>query len=294
MFSFKKQLTKLTALAIGATLLTGCSDVLTETKNIIKSEMATENTKAIDLKTTTSVGDLYKYNQQASRYKENVVTLKTNQTLSTEQKALIKKYGDDKKWEEYTVSKEGLPVQATALVTYDGILAHSSKTMKRPSFKSDVHVAGEYEDGKYDKKKDTWYSPSHMKSNNKQVQLNGYRGYLYNKSHLIAWSLGGDMETHNVILGTRAQNVGTNYSKAPGGMSEIETLVRDKVFQNKDLKVFYQALPVYKASEIIPRGVYVRAYSINDNGKSINKAIYTLNTQDGVTIDYNNGTWTQH
>lgn len=40
------------------------------------------------------------------------------------------------------------------------------------------------------------------------VQLNEYRGYLYNTSHLLAWSLGGDMQTHNVTLGTRAKTSG--------------------------------------------------------------------------------------
>lgn len=294
MFSITKKVSLLASFLVSATLLTGCTEAFDEAKSIIKDEVTTANTKPVDEKTTTSVGDLYKYNQQATKYKENVVTIKPTATLTKEQLALIKANGTDYKWEDYRVSKKGLPTQATALVTYDGVLAHSSKTTKRPSFKSDVHVAGEYKDGKYDPKKDTWYSPGRMKSNNQQLQLGNYRGYLYNKSHLIAWSLGGDMEAHNVILGTRSQNVGTNYSKAPGGMSEIETLVRDKVYQNKNLKVFYQAVPVYKGKEIVPRGVYVRAYSVNDDGKSINKAIYTLNTQDGVTINYNDGTWTQH
>jgi len=46
-----------------------------------------------------------------------------------------------------------------------------------------------------------------------------YNGYFYNRSHLIADSLGGRSYKYNVVTGTRQQNVGNN---GDGGMQSIE------------------------------------------------------------------------
>lgn len=114
------------------------------------------------------------------------------------------------------------------------------------------------------------------KSNNGNVDLGSYKGWLYNKSHTLAWSLGGDMETHNVTLGTRSQNVGSGQD---GGMGYPESRVREAVKKHKEAKVYYKAEPVYKDEELVPRGTHVRAYSINDKGKTINLNIWVFNTQ---------------
>ena len=55
-------------------------------------------------------------------------------------------------------------------------------------------------DGHFDNAKQTWKGQD---SNNGKTDLGTYNGWLYNKSHTIGWALGGDMETHNVTLGTR-------------------------------------------------------------------------------------------
>ncbi|QKU19810.1 endonuclease, partial (plasmid) [Staphylococcus cohnii] len=96
-------------------------------------------------------------------------------------------------------------------------------------------------DGKFDASDQTWRGNI---SNNKILQLDGYRGYIYNKSHSLAWSLGGDMETHNLTLGTRSQNVGTNKDSNGGGMGYSETQVRNAIYIIKKQR-FFMKLPPY-------------------------------------------------
>lgn len=60
--------------------------------------------------------------------------------------------------------------------------------------------------------------PSGWPRNNKIIKIklyNGrtYRGYGWNRSHLIADSLGGKAIRRNLITGTRMQNVGANDGK---------------------------------------------------------------------------------
>lgn len=132
-------------------------------------------------------------------------------------------------------------------MTYGMMHSHSNAVRKRPVFPKTTKVAGQYADGVYNKNLQQWFDRC---PNNQMVQLNGYRGYLYNKSHLLAWSLGGDMQTHNVILGTRAQNVGTNNQRDPGGMAYTEALTRNYLNSHRDDAVAYQAIPVYVRIEI--------------------------------------------
>jgi hypothetical protein len=223
---------------------------------------------------------------------ENYAVINNNQTtLNNNDQKLLNQHSRDKFWVIYPkLDKYGRSGQVTSLVTHQSVESHSSKAQKRPSFDYGVHVAGEYKDGQYNAQKQTWEGHN---SNNQILQLDGYRGYIYNKSHSLAWSLGGDMETHNLTLGTRAQNVGTNKDSNGGGMGYSETQIRNAIYDNPDTKVYYQVTPVYKGNEIVPRGSHVRAYSVNDNGQTINLNVWVSNTQKGVHINYNNGTYTQ-
>lgn len=224
--------------------------------------------------------------------RENYKYINNNKTSLTENdKDLIQKKGDSEFWADYPkLDKYGRAGKVTALVTHDSVMSHSSKAQERPSFSSSVHVAGEYKDGKFDASDQTWRGNI---SNNKILQLDGYRGYIYNKSHSLAWSLGGDMETHNLTLGTRSQNVGTNKDSNGGGMGYSETQVRNAIYNNKEAKIFYEVTPVYKDKELVPRGSHVRAYSINDDGKTINLNVWVSNTENGININYSNGTYSQ-
>lgn len=221
---------------------------------------------------------------------ENYAVINNNQTtLNSNDQKLLNQHSRDKFWVVYPkLDKYGRAGQVTSLVTHQSVESHSSKAQDRPSFDYGVHVAGEYKDGQYDAQKQTWEGHH---SNNQILQLDGYRGYIYNKSHSLAWSLGGDMETHNLTLGTRAQNVGTNKGSNGGGMGYSETQIRNAIYDKPDTKVYYQVTPVYKDNEIVPRGSHVRAYSVNDKGKTINLNVWVSNTQKGVHINYNNGTY---
>lgn len=214
-----------------------------------------------------------------------------NTSLSEEDKKLLKTKGENEFWADYPeLDKYGRAGEVTALVTSDSVYQHSSKVQERPSFAYNVHVAGEYKDGNFNREKQTWEG---TQSNNKILQLSGYRGYIYNKSHSLAWSLGGDMETHNLTLGTRSQNVGTNKDPNGGGMGYAEVQVRNAIYDNPKTKVFYQVTPVYKGKELVPRGSHVRAYSVNDNGNTININVWVSNTEKGYKINYSDGTYIQ-
>ena len=129
------------------------------------------------------------------------------------------------------------------------------------------------------------------KSNNKKVSVklpNGkiYNGYFYNRSHLIADSLGGRSYKYNVVTGTRQQNVGNN---GDGGMQYIEKKVVDYVLKTKN-NVYYEVTPVYNGNELVPRYVIVNAKS--EDGV-INEKVKVFNNASGYEINYSDGSFTK-
>lgn len=175
----------------------------------------------------------------------------------------------------------------SSFVRKKDVLKHSSRVLKRPAFPASTKISGEYSDGRFAPTNKTWTGTI---SNNRIIQLSNYRGFLYNKSHLLAWSLGGSMDSVNVILGTRAQNVGHNNQKNPGGMAYPETKVREFLKINPKEVVFYKAIPIYSGNELVPRGVHVLAQSVN-NPKLLNLNVWVFNTQAGVSVNYLNGSF---
>lgn len=118
--------------------------------------------------------------------------------------------------------------------------------------------------------------------------LNGksYRGAMWNKSHLIADSLGGHAKKDNIITGTRPQNVGGTNQK--GGMRYTEKKAQEYLESNHNAILYYEAIPVYKDNELLPRAVVVKMLSLD---KTIDEAVMVYNTANGYTIDYTNGTF---
>lgn len=108
-----------------------------------------------------------------------------------------------------------------------------------------------------------------------------YNGYMFNKSHLIADSLGGDAIAANAITGTRTQNVGGPDQK--GGMRYIEIKVTEYLKNNKNGIVYYSAEPIYNENESIPRKVVVKALS---DDKSIDEEVVIYNYANGWIINY--------
>ena len=128
--------------------------------------------------------------------------------------------------------------------------------------------------------------PSGWPADNEIVTIPGitqpdYRGYLWNRSHLLAFSLGGDPVEENLVTGTRSQNVGQRDNM--GGMAYCETKARDYLDAHADGWLYYRATPAYEGSEAICRGVWVDMRS--DDG-SIDERVFVFNTANGYEIDY--------
>lgn len=115
-----------------------------------------------------------------------------------------------------------------------------------------------------------------------------YHGFLFNRSHLIAKSLGGDDETHNLIMGTRTQNVGANVAGTDGGMAYAEGLARTWLDQHHDGTLYYAATPVYEGNELVARSVMV---DIKSSDGAIDQRVEVFNAARGFDIDYATGTF---
>lgn len=111
-----------------------------------------------------------------------------------------------------------------------------------------------------------------------------YQGDFWNRSHLIADSLGGAALRVNAITGTRTQNVGGRNQR--GGMRYIEQKVQQWIEQHTSAVVYYEALPIYQANELVPRAVVVSALS-SDGG--LDEKVMVYNTANGYTINYATG-----
>lgn len=135
-------------------------------------------------------------------------------------------------------------------------------------------------------------NPSGWPKKNPKVEVKfadrNYHGYAWNRSHLVADSLGGRAFRWNLITGTRAQNVGQNDQN--GGMQYIEKKTIDFIKANKSQKVYYKAVPIYSGEELVPRTVEVYAYS--EDGR-LNEKVITFNELPGFKIDYSDGSIVQ-
>ena len=112
-----------------------------------------------------------------------------------------------------------------------------------------------------------------------------YKGWFFNRSHLIADQLGGEATSNNAITGTRMQNVGN--SSQTGGMRYIEQKTVDYLHTHQSAHVYYSATPVYTENELIPRFIIVDAKSNDD---TLNERVLVYNYQNGYTINYYDGT----
>lgn len=115
-----------------------------------------------------------------------------------------------------------------------------------------------------------------------------YNGYFYNRSHLIADSLGGTPKRDNLITGTRFQNVGCG---SGGGMGYPEDLARNWLASAPaNATLYYAATPVYVGDELVPRSVYVDMLSSDG---TIDAHIETYNVTGDMTgtytVDYATG-----
>lgn len=119
-----------------------------------------------------------------------------------------------------------------------------------------------------------------------------YNGWFYNRSHLIADSLGGEPEAENLVTGTRTQNVGSTQpdGEYAGGMAYTEVIARDYLdTQDADsCPLYYAATPVYQGQELLPRTVIVDIASCDGE---IDQRVEVSNTAYGFEIDYTTAAW---
>ena len=111
-----------------------------------------------------------------------------------------------------------------------------------------------------------------------------YHGYLWNRSHLVAKSLGGPDVLENVVCGTRTQNVGANDGR--GGMAYPERLCRDWLEANPRGSVYYRATPVYVGHEPVCRSVFV---DVRSSDGTLDMRLEVYNAAAGFAIDYATG-----
>ena len=105
---------------------------------------------------------------------------------------------------------------------------------------------------------------------------------LYNKCHLIAYSLSAEnTNDKNIITGTRYFNI--------SGMTPFENQVRKYLNDNPDKHVLYRVTPIYEEENLVASGVTIEAESVEDKGASICFYVYIYNVQPGVIINYETG-----
>ena len=106
-------------------------------------------------------------------------------------------------------------------------------------------------------------------------------GNLYNRSHLIAYSLAGENANEkNLITGTRYMNADV--------MEPFESMVKWYI-RDTGNHVMYRVTPIFEGKNLIASGVHMMAKSVEDGGVGIDYNVYLYNVQPGVVIDYKTG-----
>ena len=132
--------------------------------------------------------------------------------------------------------------------------------------------------------------PTEPRGNISHIKPSGWRiskyswiegEYLFNRCHLIAYSLAGENDNvKNLITCTRYLNATT--------MQDFEIQVANYIRKTKN-HVLYRVTPIFEGSNPIAKGVQMEAYSIEDNGKGIKFNIFAYNIEPMVEIDYSTG-----
>lgn len=147
-----------------------------------------------------------------------------------------------------------------------------------------MYEAARGHEAHFDKSDDPSGWGHNAKATIKAPNGHSYHGYFWNRSHLLADSLGGAAARDNVITGTRMQNVGAN--DGSGGMAYEESRVRDWLDAHPDGTVYYAATPAYVGDELVPRSVFVDV--LTSDGQ-INDHVEVYNAAAGYDIDYATG-----
>lgn len=105
--------------------------------------------------------------------------------------------------------------------------------------------------------------------------------WLYNCSHLIGYQLTGQNNNwKNLMTGTRHLN--------NPDMLMYENEVATYLKASPSNYVRYRVTPIFRNNELLARGVEMEGQSINSN--DVHFHVYIFNVQDGVNLNYANGT----
>ncbi len=105
-------------------------------------------------------------------------------------------------------------------------------------------------------------------------------GVLYNRCHLIAWSLTAETTNRqNLVTGTRYMNE---------AMIPFEEMTADYIKETNN-HVMYRVTPVFLGDNLLCSGILLEAYSVEDEGEGICFNVFFYNVQPGVNIDYATG-----
>ncbi len=112
------------------------------------------------------------------------------------------------------------------------------------------------------------------------------RKKLYNKSHLIAFSLIGRCDgniSKNIITGTQQFNT--------SGMTRYENDITTylKKPENANNHVLYRVTPIFEGENLLAKGVLMEAKSVEDNGRGVQYNVFIYNVQKDIKIDYATG-----
>lgn len=121
------------------------------------------------------------------------------------------------------------------------------------------------------------------------VQAKYGEEYLYNRCHLLAFSLtgiGGDesmdeLLERDLITGTRYLNI--------EGMWPIEETVLNYVKENPENHCLYRVTPIYEGDNLVCSGVLMEGLSVEDLGIGVKFCVYCYNVQPGINIEYDTG-----
>ncbi len=114
-------------------------------------------------------------------------------------------------------------------------------------------------------------------NNNKYSFVDGH--YVYNRCHLIAYSLTGNNSEQNLITGTRSLNL---------TMRQFETQTV-RYIEKTGNRVLYRVTPVYLGGEPLCRGVIIEALSLRPDEGGLEFCVFIPNREEGVFIDYSTG-----
>ena len=102
------------------------------------------------------------------------------------------------------------------------------------------------------------------------------------RAHLAGYILSAENANEkNLVTGTRYMN--------SDSMLKFEDDVRYYIYRHKGSHVLYRVTPVYNGNELMPRGLLMEAYSVEDFGTGLQYCVYIYNIQPGVRFNYSSG-----